>query len=616
MKCRKNIYWLFLLLAGYLISCDKDSVGNVLGEIPEENVPEGYMKVSFIRKEPAGTRAAINGFSSRVKHLRFLLYEKVDGAYKLDKEKSKVVFENQTSVNWPVQKGLGTLLLPRDKEYRVVFLGNVDKSVFGDSQVEEVLTGVEDDGADFGSARIHAPSVAFKANTMYHWGLADFDTDSSHGPEGIDIAVLLERIVSRTVLTTCGIPAGVDFKNATGMDYASSFYYSLLDEGHPLGLGKMVFGSDGLLGGRFLETLKKDIIFPASYALEQQNKLTGATDKKFVQWYNEVKDSYWDRYTEAADLGGTKELIQELLGQASSSSFFSDESDLTIDMLEKLYNKGDIFQAMLDEVKKQDVRYLLGDVKDGTGSFTVAKQKMARMLKSSQNGQGEGIILPVWSESLGSSATVALEGEMPLSIGLDLSVQSRGAITKGMTIDFKSSSERPTTTDKDWMDRSLEISLLGDVEGTAKFGLTSISPDNETSLLLPVSFPEPENGLLPNESQTFRITPENIRLGGNLSDDTWKICFSYGKVLEAESVQKHFPQYSATGGAVTVVKTALGNLLKAVYFVTSNWDIDREFGFIYTGKQDQFGISFSLPDFSPSNLTGDLIWKLEEEKVP
>lgn len=614
MKLIKNIHWLFLFLATSLISCEKDETENLQNE-NTTNVPEGYVKVSFWG-EDAATRAASSGPSSRIKHLQFLLYKLDGGAYKLDKSNSKVLFSNQSSVNWPLEdKHLQTMMLPINNSYKVVFLGNVDKSVFG--QTDEVLTGVEAD-ANFDAARIHAPSVAFSDNTMYHLGVSEFNTNSEEGTSK-NINILLQRIVSRTVLATYGISDGMDTNTGEPRsNYASKYFYSLLDNEHPLTIKDVVFGVEGALGKQFLELLKKDIIFPVAYMLKKNGKLPA--DKNFAKWYSSVEndDTFWAKYIPAymADAMYTgnesdvKSDMQSFMNTQSTESFFGndsgsgEQSTQVSGFMEELFNKGTAFQEMTAKVRTTDVRDFNGTVMDGTGSYTLTKRVVATQLKLEQNGKG---FMTTWRGLQIDNVNIALKGDMPETIDFNLAITGKSS---GKTLKVGLSA----ADNAEEKDRSLSIALLGDKSGIIKFDFTTITKEDGTSIPLSGTYVATEQGLLPNKSQTLKLTPVNLNLGNKVTANTSKICFSYGSLLGAVSKLPEISQNSLYSMREYVFKPALMAAYGLIKKDSRYIDLEDEKGYLYSSflgtKAPQYCIDFQIPDFSNDNFTGDLEWQI------
>lgn len=174
-----------LMLAG----CDKST--DEAGVLPdpsgseeqEQGVPEGYFVASFFQELP-NTRAAISGADTRVQHVRYVLY-KSTGEF----VKTRIVLALGTTAVWPLNVVRDTL--PRGS-YKVVFLGNVEKTLFpyavsgSPVNYSEVLQKYT---LHYDSARIILPPAEFKSNTEYYMAKASF-SDANPNP-----SVLLQRII-------------------------------------------------------------------------------------------------------------------------------------------------------------------------------------------------------------------------------------------------------------------------------------------------------------------------------------------------------------------------------------------------------------------------------------
>lgn len=157
-------------------------------------VPEGYRLVIF-----PGSKAETRALdpvtsSSKVTHLQYLIYkETANDTYTLYERKT--LFNESGTKSWPYKSV--PVVLEADAKYKVVFLGNVDKSLF-DKQTE-VLTGVEDNAA-YGDARIHLPNREFSDQSMYYMGKAAFTntpTADNEASQVVYVPITLQRIVNR-----------------------------------------------------------------------------------------------------------------------------------------------------------------------------------------------------------------------------------------------------------------------------------------------------------------------------------------------------------------------------------------------------------------------------------
>lgn len=221
----KTIYsYIITLLVGitpFFVSCEQEEIpqpnkneGETNDEYfihPEDTagivVPEGYRLVVFPGNK-IRTRALDPVTSSdKVTHLQYLIYKETPktadgtGTYKLCERKT--LFNEPGTKNWPYKSV--PVVLEDGENYKVVFLGNVDKSLF-DKQTE-LLTGVENEAA-YENARIHLPNREFTGQNMYYMGKAAFTNTPAPGNETdkiVYVPITLQRIVNRVDLCKEGI---------------------------------------------------------------------------------------------------------------------------------------------------------------------------------------------------------------------------------------------------------------------------------------------------------------------------------------------------------------------------------------------------------------------------
>lgn len=153
-------------------------------------VPEGYKLVLFpgVKKQ---TRANATGTNTQVKHLQYLIYQKDgEGTYKQIKQ---AVLSKPES--WPSK--VPAIPLEENKEYRVVFLGNIDKSLFSSTQTDDLLTGVGE-GTNYADAQIHLPQVEFDDTNLFYMANSIFDTKAgSITDNSVYVPITLKRIVNK-----------------------------------------------------------------------------------------------------------------------------------------------------------------------------------------------------------------------------------------------------------------------------------------------------------------------------------------------------------------------------------------------------------------------------------
>ena len=606
--------YILLTLACSLLfaSCEKDSL---LIEQPQE-----YNKGGFVNPEdianlviPEGkallvfpfntlhTRTELNpheGESSRISRLRYLVYKENGGAFTLVSE------NNNLSVpqSWPYNNDqILTHLVDEGGTYRVVFLGNVDASLFGG---EEVLTGVEI-GSPYENASINLPSInKFGSNEtkLFHWAKSKDLPVAENG--SVSDNIVLQRIVTKSSLTTYGIAEGI---NVSGKDYPSKFYASLLEQNHPLGFYNNVFGKGSQFEKTLQEMLERDIIFPLALCLENANILD--SNKEYASWYNGLnKDVYLQNYVFSSAGGKSKytynaynsleEVTEALKTLKEKIRLNEDDRNVINDYLERLYN-GEYAQELIKGIMADD---FWND--DKKPSVTVAKQAIIEALKKEQ--KSNGALFPIWSHL--SNMNVQLSGNYPSAVNFDLEVVGESkTFTEPSTVALSPSTE---TTDK-----TLNIYLLGSMDENENYSFALQSLSDNDGITFTTSGISGQT-LRPNMWTNYRLVPSNIQLGEMLSDKICKVIVSYHHLttqIESTKVNKciKYP---------LMFSNNLGSKINWVTdekwwnFGTGTSDTSRGTGQILTSgvkEQDIVGIFFQIPDLSPRNLTGTLNWIAE-----
>ncbi len=181
------IYILASALLLVAVSCGRDEAETSVGSSGNGDleVPEGWFVATFTAG--ADTRTPINGTDTRIQHLRYMVFDADDGSF----VKERIIPIDQGGQQWPMTGDVVTDVLPNGN-YRAVFLGNVDPSLFDFDAPFELLTGYT---GGYSAARIHMPPVEFTANTEYYMATAEFSnrTPSSN--------IILQRIISRLDLS-------------------------------------------------------------------------------------------------------------------------------------------------------------------------------------------------------------------------------------------------------------------------------------------------------------------------------------------------------------------------------------------------------------------------------
>lgn len=196
--------------------------GNGQGAANETEVPEGYFVANLMPTTCDFSRALVNGESTAVQSLRFLLFKKQtddDGQekyvyYKPDNadESFGIVFgaTNQGSglvnqnYNWPLAgyENRLTVTLPVG-DYRVVFLGNMMESQFTGQDENSDIVYLSD--GEYDNVRINLPSNGPQAfypmpndivyQNAFYMGAADFNINNP-SPK-----IVLQRLVSQSTFS-------------------------------------------------------------------------------------------------------------------------------------------------------------------------------------------------------------------------------------------------------------------------------------------------------------------------------------------------------------------------------------------------------------------------------
>lgn len=289
MKQTNYIFVFFICF--FFFSCEKEEPasnndnkddGDEFYINPEDTagivVPEGYSLVIFPGNRSM-TRAG--GSETRIQHLQYIIYQNDGrGNYLQFYDNRKV---NTDLTSWPV-KAIA-ISLPKEKDYKVVFLGNVDKSTLGSNQTRDVLTGTGN-GRNYTDARILLPSVEFADNNMYFFAKADFNTNVT-----AYVPITLKRIVSRNDITKEGLSGAYTSGVINNATYQTAYWTQTIKEK----LKESIFtGENSTFRYQVAEGLKRNLIYPLIYiGLAKPEDATGlAAGYTAVAKYNAEWNSY------------------------------------------------------------------------------------------------------------------------------------------------------------------------------------------------------------------------------------------------------------------------------------------------------------------------------------
>ena len=581
----KGMKHLYILLAGLalcgsaLTGCSEDYLPgeeNTVNTGTEADVPEGYVRVSFVPREDTQTRATVNGNSNSIYRVQILLYK--DNAL----VESKTILDGTegTGYVWPYEEGAYRKDLERSATYTIVYLGNIP---------QEKLTGIDDKT----TARIAAPdNDLFRETNMYYFFSETFTVPTELNTTRLQIPVVLRRLASRHIIGGYGIPDGIE---AEGKDYSEKYFASLLDENHPLGIGKKLFSSmTSEMGKSFKALLIRDIVFPNAYLL----------DKSFIKpnsalatWWEANKDSYWEVYTNENPDWTQEYLIQEWNKGAASNWHGKYASVTGKGKPEALFNllnaivdeqNESILISILDGIKEKDYGYVDNGITQNPGSYTSTRQEIVKAL---QNGL-QNSALGVWDRNSKISFTI---NKIPTSLDFSLNaVESREMVVADQSINDATTSE-PNFT----------FLLLG-----TKSSDFSFAPSIAIS-----GIKTPESGfvgqaLTPNVSNSYRVKPTGELEWNNTTDKKAAVYFSYHYVMTQliEQLSLNIPVTEWIGA-----KGPLYYALIPLYNITNanTWQINEHNGLLTTyNTGEQTCIKFLIPDFS-SSTTQNVEWIVE-----
>lgn len=211
----RNIFMASLVVAGsaYLASCSKDSeVESIIDEVENgvgaEEQPEGCFTATFTSGlySPI-SRTPIDGLSSRVQSLRYIIYKKdQNGVYQYytgAAGNDKYLFGENGTISGPIDWPYTPLSVKLENgEYKVVFLGNMNEKQFvkGETTNAPIVTNYKGTYTD---ARINLPTVkgfyekaitegsSDKESNFFYWDTVEVSTSHPNAE------VLLQRIVSK-----------------------------------------------------------------------------------------------------------------------------------------------------------------------------------------------------------------------------------------------------------------------------------------------------------------------------------------------------------------------------------------------------------------------------------
>lgn len=167
---------------------------------------EGTFVVNYAVSDGEDSRAVIGDELAANERIRSLLYLLYDSENMLVKE--RVIPDINEETTWPLQRATMTWeqrealkdTLDVNSSYTAVFIANADKTLFGDTQTDEVLAGKE----NLSNLVLKLPQTPFADNNMYYFwsGAISYEKpddaiseDSRDNP--VSENIVLRRLVSR-----------------------------------------------------------------------------------------------------------------------------------------------------------------------------------------------------------------------------------------------------------------------------------------------------------------------------------------------------------------------------------------------------------------------------------
>lgn len=361
----KRINYIFVLLVGiFFLSCEKENLSeqkiekedNDLNINQEDTagivVPEGYSMV-IMAGNKVDTKAV--GSSDRIRHLQYLVYENTGNGYQLYKKVK--VYEGTGTISWPYAAQVE--ILPKGKEWIVVFLGNVNKNIFPPAQTADVLTGVDEGINYYGDARIILPQVEFTDKTLFHKAEGHFDTNSPT----VEVPVTLKRIVSRHDIYQEG-PAALDL-----------FYTQILKDK----LYNDIFtGSESVFRYQLKDVFLKEVIWPVTFMGLQAVTNPGdySESYKAVKWYLDNPGLYGQTY-----LNAWKSIVDETRRTYGFLKQDDYPNNYYLNLAEYLYGifvdnqDSTALKGMLSQICAEDNDGFIAKVQSKIGTFFKANYK-------------------------------------------------------------------------------------------------------------------------------------------------------------------------------------------------------------------------------------------------
>lgn len=621
---RKITYIFGLLMCIFFFSCEKEEFvansgnedsGNDFYINPEDTagiiVPEGYSLVIFPGNQ-AMTRA---GSETRIQHLQYIIYQKDESGNYIQYEANKIIKQDLSS--WPLKAEITSL--PKNHTYKVVFLGNVDKSAFGVNQTEEVLTGTGK-GTNYTGARIVLPIVEFSDNNMFFHAKADFNTNAT-----AYVPITLKRIVSRNDITKEGLSTAYANRVTSDKEYKAAYLEQIVREK----MKQSIFtGRNSTFRYQMAESVKADLIYPLIYmGLAQESDAETLKDTytaigKYISEWHSYKPTNVNVLTYIRDARRT---YPDLVQTKYANNFCIRYAQYLYDTFVEEESKDNTsLEAALERIYSDNIT-----IEEGNFAYQSIDKSVSKAIDALNASYTSGELLPWRNIAYNSKSIVQINEVMPMpgSVDFDLNVDAASNQTGNKYYSMKDAPNYGS-------DKYISLISFGEAATSSnKLGILKISSassegtninhvPNTSTEIISTGFNAGElhrnirSVTTQNISNVSLINPKSLMTG-----DTYKqkVEVSFYNVLhyalnptengtsltignDTQFKIDNIPA-SAIGKVANLQSLLLNYFNNSKYPNLSNWK-DSEISFPM--------VTFQAPDLSPSNMNVTTTWTTNE----
>lgn len=549
--------------AGLLLMAASACVDEQYTNVPVDGaagsaLAEGTFVVDYAVSDGEDSRAVIGDKLAANERIRSLLYLLYDSENMLVKE--RVIPNINEETTWPLQRATMTWeqrealkdTLDANSSYTAVFIANVDKTLFGDKQTDEVLAGKE----NLSTLVLKLPQTPFADNNMYYCWKDEISypddaisEDSRDNP--VSENIVLRRLVSR-----------IDMERMEITD-------EVIKEG---------------FGDRFDELLKKELTQNLENLIKQLKQLKGDNpDATFLENCEALEKLLIDKI-------GSKDNTKTLLG-GTHTGFINKLLEVCqtadTDELKNPYNARTVPWSNFKtaELKFKDMHNTLS-LESLTSSYV-------------DPADGESPTLPtsyVYDLNEGKATWIGFADEGTLADGQSPSMILQGITLSGSTTDGTTGDETGTDTGTD---------------GGTDTGEGESGTDNQNTVSLELTFAETPVTISKNGRKTYicnpigQISPKGLGEGETYTGTykfTVKMSEYYGSLENLLTPENGFAFDDDTSGddTSTEPKNTMESFKKAVSDVFDGWESETGVSFtISIPDAGQFSYQATLEETTP-----------------